>query len=90
MTQYAYSLYMKNETYYRVGNLDSRITNADQCLTQDINKFCSMLAHLHSQLSKPILDVVLMSMELLHVANSKGKGSGLVAGLVAYVTISIT
>jgi ABC-type uncharacterized transport system fused permease/ATPase subunit len=81
---------MKNESYYRVGNLDSRLSNADQSLTEDISKFCSTLAHLHSQLSKPILDVVLMTWQLLALANSKGAGGGLLSAVLAFGVISAT
>lgn len=56
-----------NDFYFRVINLDSRISNADQCLTEDIAKFCDYLAHLHSQLSKPLFDIVLMTWQLLRV-----------------------
>jgi len=39
-------------TYYRVSNLDSRISNADQLLTQDAEKFCTCIAKLYIRLSK--------------------------------------
>lgn len=74
-----------------VGNLDSRLTNADQSLTDDISKFSSMLAHLHSQLSKPLLDVVLMSWQLIALSKDKGRnGGGNLSGMVAFVAIWIT
>lgn len=66
-------LYMTKQTYYRVENLDSRLQNADQCLTEDVSRFCSMLAHLHSQLSKPVLDIVLMSAQLWYLGMQEGK-----------------
>ena len=56
---------MDQDTYYRVENLDSRLSNADQSLTEDVSRFCNTLAHLHSQVSKPLLDVVLMSAKLI-------------------------
>lgn len=34
-------------------------------MTDDITRFCDSLAHLYSQISKPILDIVLMSAQLL-------------------------
>lgn len=58
MSDHLYKKYMEHETYYRVCNLDSRLANADQCLTEDVSKFCSNLASLYSQLSKPMFDVV--------------------------------
>lgn len=67
---------MSNETYYRVLNLDSRISNPDQSLTDDIQKFCSDLAHLYSHLSKPMLDVVLMATQLVMLAKQRQDGGG--------------
>lgn len=45
---------------------------------QDVSRFCSSLAHLHSQLSKPILDVILMTWQLARIASKKSEGGGLV------------
>ena len=39
-------------TYYKMGNLDNRIANADQLLTQDVEKFCNSMVELYSNLSK--------------------------------------
>ena len=64
LTMHLYELYMDRDTYYRVENLDNRLANADQCLTEDVSRFCGTLAHLHSQVSKPALDVVLMTCQL--------------------------
>lgn len=35
-----------------MGNLDNRIANADQLLTQDVEKFCSCVVDLYSNLTK--------------------------------------
>lgn len=37
-----------------MNNLDNRISNADQLLTQDVEKFCHSLTDLYSNLSKVI------------------------------------
>lgn len=56
-------------TYYKMSNLDNRIANADQLLTQDVDKFCDCVAELYSNLSKvtgqlPSLSLVYLSVHL--------------------------
>jgi ATP-binding cassette, subfamily D (ALD), member 3 len=46
-------------TYYKMSNLDNRIANADQLLTTDIDKFCESVTDLYSNISKPILDIMI-------------------------------
>jgi ATP-binding cassette subfamily D (ALD) protein 3 len=64
LTKYLYALYMKGFVYYRLGNLDNRIPNADQLLTTDVEKFCGSIAELFSNISKPTLDIVIFSRKL--------------------------
>ena len=45
-------------------NIDARIPNPDQRLTQDIDKWAHSLSNLYSNVSKPILDIVLFSKKL--------------------------
>lgn len=54
-----YKEYLNGITYYRMSNLDNRIANPDQLLTQDVEKFCGCLTDLYSNLSKPLLDIIL-------------------------------
>ena len=39
-------------TFYKMTNLDNRISNADQLLTQDVVKFCDTLGDLYSNICK--------------------------------------
>ncbi len=42
-----------------MNNLDNRISNPDQLLTTDVERFCSSITELYSNISKPILDIVI-------------------------------
>lgn len=42
-----------------MSNLDNRIANADQLLTTDVDKFCDTVTDLYSNISKPLLDIVI-------------------------------
>eukprot|EP01083_Nonionella_stella_P076270 207776_1 len=77
LVHHVYDLYMKNDSYYAMGNLDSRIKNPDQCMTDDVENFTTSLAHLYSQLSKPLLDVVLMTAQLTFIAEIEGDNRSL-------------
>lgn len=77
-----YDDYMRNETYYRVSNIDSRMANPDQGLTADVATFSSELAHIYSQLSKPLLDIFLMSLQLMLLAKKRSGQLHLLPGAI--------
>uniref|UniRef100_UPI0037E7EAD6 ATP-binding cassette sub-family D member 3a isoform X2 n=1 Tax=Semicossyphus pulcher TaxID=241346 RepID=UPI0037E7EAD6 len=64
LTKSLYDQYLQGFTYYKMGNLDNRIANADQLLTQDVEKFCNSVVELYSNLSKPLLDIGLYIFKL--------------------------
>jgi ATP-binding cassette subfamily D (ALD) protein 3 len=64
LTHYAHDQYLRAITFYKVANLDNRIQNADQLLTQDIDKFSETLTHLYSDIAKPIVDIGLFAWKL--------------------------
>ncbi len=92
LVRYAYKQYFDDQTYYRVSNLDGRLANVDQCLTEDITMFTSALAHLYSHLTKPMLDVALISYTLRSSASQAGASSRLpsiLGTIVVFLTARI-
>ncbi|XP_029979506.1 ATP-binding cassette sub-family D member 3 isoform X3 [Sphaeramia orbicularis] len=83
LTKNLYDQYLQGFTYYKMGNLDNRIANADQLLTQDVEKFCNSVVDLYSNLSKPLLDIGLYIFKLTSAIGAQGP-----AIMMAYLLIS--
>jgi ATP-binding cassette subfamily D (ALD) protein 3 len=64
LTLHFHNKYLDNMNYYKITNLDSRISNPDQRLTTDIEKWSSSLSTFYTNFTKPILDIVLFSKKL--------------------------
>ncbi|KAJ3121296.1 hypothetical protein HK098_003805 [Nowakowskiella sp. JEL0407] len=73
--------YLDDMMFYKVANLDDRIKNADQCLTQDVSKFCHATSELYANITKPLLDTVLFNFQL---ARNVGVDGLLGANLIAH------
>ena len=58
--------------YYQLENLDSRVSNPDQRLTSDIEKWANSLSLIYSNFSKPALDVILFSRKLSQLVGWEG------------------
>ncbi|KAI9325924.1 ABC transporter transmembrane region 2-domain-containing protein [Zopfochytrium polystomum] len=64
LTNHLHKKYLDNMAFYKVANLDDRIKNADQLITQDVDRFCHATAELYSNITKPILDVSIYNVQI--------------------------
>lgn len=76
LTSYFQEKYVKDKKYYQVFNIDSRIKNGDQRITMDIKNFANGFAELYSNLTKPVIDMILFTRSL--------------AQKIGYPTVSLT
>jgi len=88
LVAYAYDLYFKKQTYYKVSNLDSRLPGPDECLTEDLRLFCESVAHLYSHMTKPVLDLILICFSLNRMANKRGQSWLQPVSLATTVTVA--
>ncbi|KRX10502.1 P-loop containing nucleoside triphosphate hydrolase [Pseudocohnilembus persalinus] len=64
LTKYFSDLYLKEMVFYQITNLDQRVGNPDQRLTDDIEKWANSLSQIYSNFTKPLLDIILFSKKL--------------------------
>jgi len=72
ITEYFHDQYLQKMFFYKICNLDSRISNPDQRLTDDADKWATSLAGLYLNLLKPILDITLYAYHLAKVVGWLG------------------
>lgn len=74
LMRYVHDLYLNDgRNFYKVMNLDGRINGADQFITSDVAQFCSALAALYSNISKPVLDMIVFNYQLATNLGWKGQ-----------------
>eukprot|EP01084_Bolivina_argentea_P227551 384309_1 len=76
--------YCSEMMYYKVSNIDSRIENADQAMTETLTLWGRSLSELYTNLTKPLLDIVLFSNKLAELMGWGGPGM-----VMAYYAISM-
>jgi ATP-binding cassette subfamily D (ALD) protein 3 len=64
LTTHLYDQYLKGFVYYKMANLDGRVSNADQLLTVDVERFSSSITDLYVNMSKPLLDITIYAAKL--------------------------
>ena len=64
LAKYIHAHYLDKLTFFQVTQLDKRIQNADQRISADVSTFCRSLATLYTNLSKPLLDLIVFSRRL--------------------------
>jgi ATP-binding cassette subfamily D (ALD) long-chain fatty acid import protein len=72
LTTHIHKLYLTDNTFYTLGNLDDRIKNADQLITADVAKFSDALAELYGNLAKPVLDMIIYNWKLSRNVGGEG------------------
>lgn len=72
LTNHFHDQYHKNLSFYKICNLDGRIQNPDQRLTQDTEKWANSLASLYLNFTKPVLDMYLFSKKLSQLVGWEG------------------
>lgn len=72
LTDFFHGTYLKDMIFYQLGNLDSRISNPDQRLTADIEKWANTLSTIYANFTKPTLDIILFSQKLAEIMGWAG------------------
>ncbi|KAK3534820.1 hypothetical protein QTP86_026073 [Hemibagrus guttatus] len=72
LTDHLYTHYLRGFTYYKMGNVDNRVVNPDQLLTQDVERFCNGVVDLYSNISKPLLDIIIYLLKLTTAVGVEG------------------
>lgn len=72
LTDHFHGIYLKDMIFYQLGNLDSRISNPDQRLTSDIEKWANSLSTIYANFTKPTLDIILFSQKLAEIMGWSG------------------
>ncbi|KAL3151953.1 hypothetical protein ABBQ32_001078 [Trebouxia sp. C0010 RCD-2024] len=82
LTHHLHQQYCSNRAYYAASTLGG-LTNADQRITEDVEKFSYNISELYSYTFKPLLDVILFTRSLSRSMGYKGQ-----LGLYLYYLIS--
>lgn len=72
LTEHLHDCYLSNRVYYVASTLRG-LSNADQRITEDVQKFSSAISELFSYTFKPMLDIILFTRSLARTIGYKGQ-----------------
>ena len=81
--------YFDKQVYYKIALKQSDECQVDQNLTEDIDKLTNLFVHLYSSLTKPLLDITMITATLIGLAKSKNVNY-MVPSLIALIVIVLT
>ncbi|RWS05547.1 ATP-binding cassette sub-family D member 3-like protein, partial [Dinothrombium tinctorium] len=79
-----YNRYVDGLTFYRLNSLDPSCQNIDQLLTSDVEKFCHTIVDVYSNVSKPLLDIIILVQRL----SSAYTGSLTPSAIIGYLALA--
>lgn len=82
LSKVLYEKYMHNLTFYQLSQ-SGEFQNVDQLLTADVDKFATSIVEVYNNLSKPILDIVL----LVHRMTTSYTGAQTPAVMIGWLAI---
>eukprot|EP01063_Lacrimia_lanifica_P036441 TRINITY_DN7231_c0_g3_i1.p1 TRINITY_DN7231_c0_g3~~TRINITY_DN7231_c0_g3_i1.p1 ORF type:complete len:1372 (+),score=583.24 TRINITY_DN7231_c0_g3_i1:70-4116(+) len=83
LAKFAQSMFLKNDAYYKVKNVDGRIPDADQRLTQEIQDVADHLSAVFAKSIQPMTNTVWLSYKL-----SQMKQQGIIAPMYGYLVLA--
>ncbi|XP_047123328.1 ATP-binding cassette sub-family D member 3 isoform X1 [Hydra vulgaris] len=75
--------YLDGMNFYKMNNLDGRVINPDQLLTEDLDKFCESFVGLYLKITKPLLDLIMYVKALINTSSYKNP-----LAIMGYLVIS--
>ncbi|KAE9322872.1 ATP-binding cassette sub-family D member 3 [Phytophthora fragariae] len=76
LTTHLYAQYLRGFVFYKVANLEPRVSNADQLLTVDVERFSNSVTELYVNVSKPLLDIAIYAAKLTSSAADEQQAEG--------------
>jgi ATP-binding cassette subfamily D (ALD) protein 3 len=89
LTKHIHKKYLTNMMYYKTAYLTNQVTNPDQIITQDVEKFCDGVTSLFANLVKPIADVLLYTYKLVTIAGYGGPIAILTYMLFSFFVVTV-